>query len=214
VKREISTDLKFMSKQITHESDERLASLIEAVGKRQLCLSENDRGGYVGSELPALDRAFARIQKECLSEGPVFCDWGSGLGEVCCVAAMNQFTPVGIEIQVELVDAARSLAADLGFSSVFVQGSFLQPGDEDLVSDAGHTELEFDTGAWDELVLAPKDCHLIYGYPWPGEEEFLESVFTRHASPGALLVTYHDRDYVLVQRQVAEGQELLTLGWM
>ena len=203
-----------MSKQITHEPDDRLASLIEAVRKQLLTLPGNDRGGYVGSELPALNQAFARIQNECLSEGPIFCDWGSGLGEACCVAEMNQFSPVGIEIQGELVDAARSLAADMGLSSVFEQGSFLQPGDEDLVLETGHTELEFDTRAWDALGLAPKDCHLIYGYPWPGEEEFLESVFMRHASPGTLLVTYHGRDYVLVRRQVTEGQELLTLGWM
>ena len=214
MEREIFAGPRFVSKQMIDEPDVRLASLIEAVENRQLTLSENGRGGYVGSELPALNRAFSRIQKECLSEGPLFCDWGSGLGEACCVAAMNQFTPVGIEIQDELVGAARSQASGLGLSSVFVQGSFLQPGDEDLVSGAGHTKLEFDRRAWDELLLAPKDCHLIYGYPWPGEEEFLESVFVRHASPGALLVTYHDRDYVLVQRQVAEGQELLTLGWM
>ena len=95
---------------------------------------------------------------------------------------------------------------------MFVQGSFLHPGDEDLALSQGHTELVFDTQAWDELGLSPRDCHVVFGYPWPSEEEFLEKVFSRHASPGTLLVSYHDRDYVLIQRQVAEEPELLTLG--
>jgi hypothetical protein len=54
----------------------------------------------------------------------------------------------------------------------------------------------------------------VFGYPWPDEEAFLEDVFMRHASPGALLVTFHDSDYVLVQRKVADSQVLQTLGWM
>jgi hypothetical protein len=36
----------------------------------------------------------------------------------------------------------------------------------------------------------------------------------RHASPGALLVTLHADDRVLVQRKVADSSGLFTVSWM
>lgn len=203
-----------MTNELGQTSGEALAHLIESVREQQLLLPGDDRSGYVGSELPALNRALARIQREGLAEGRVFCDWGSGLGEVCAVAALNGFLPVGIEIQGELVDASRLLAVKLGLSLTFAEGTFLLPGDDDLALAGGHTQLRFDSGAWDELGLAPADCHVVFAYPWPNEESFVEDVFMRHASPGTLLVTYHDREFVLVQRKLADSAELFTLGWM
>jgi hypothetical protein len=47
----------------------------------------------------------------------------------------------------------------------------------------------------------------------PGEA-FVDGVFVRHASLGALLLTFHDLDHVLVQRKLAHNEELLPLGWM
>ena len=204
-----------MSNEVIETSEVALASLAEAVHERLQALPGDDRGGYVGSALPALNRVLARIQSEGLAEGPLFCDWGSGLGEVCATAALNGFSPVGIEIQGELDDSARLLAASLGLPSIFAKGTYLQPGDEDLARcTGGHTRLEFNSSAWDELELAPADCHVVFGYPWPNEEAFLEDVFMRHASPGTLLVTFHDSDYVLVQRKIVDSKELITLGWM
>ena len=204
-----------MSNETIDTSEVALASLVESVHERLQALPGDDRGGYVGSDLPALNRVLARIQSEGLAEGQLFCDWGSGLGEVCGAAALNGFSPFGIEIQGELVDSARLLAASLGLPSIFAKGSYLQPGDEDLAGCAGgRTELEFNSSAWDELELEPADCHVVFGYPWPSEEAILDKVFMRHASPGTLLVTYHDSDHVLVQRKVAGSKELITLGWM
>lgn len=193
-----------------------LARLIQQVGERLLVLTGADLGFYVGSELPALDRVLSRIQAEGFARGPVFCEWGSGLGGVCGVAALNGFTPRGIEIQGQLVDSARSLAEDLELPMVFAQGTFLLPGDEDLAADgaATHTRLDFDNDAWKELNLAPEDCDVVFAYPWPGEEAFVDKVFARHASGDALLLTFHDFDRVLVQRKLAHEAELLPLGWM
>ncbi|MCP5067966.1 MAG: hypothetical protein GY946_15500, partial [bacterium] len=94
----------------TNAADGALALLIEEVGKRTSLLSDVERGDFVGSELTTVDRALSRIQAECLARGPVFCEWGSGLGGVCGVAALNGFTPLGIEIQKDLVESARALA--------------------------------------------------------------------------------------------------------
>ena len=191
-----------------------LARLTQALRDRLLALPGDDRRGYVGSELTAVDRVLSRIQAEDLMRGPLFCEWGSGLGGVCGVAALCGFTALGIEIQGELVHCARSLAEDLQLSSVFAEGTFLLPGDEDLAASATHTQLAFDGHAWDELELAPEDCDVVFAYPWPGEEALMDGLFARHASPDALLLTFHDRDRVLVQRKLAKHEELRSLGWM
>ena len=60
----------------------------------------------------------------------------------------------------------------------------------------------------------PEDCNVVFAYPWPGEEAFVDGIFARHASPGALLLTFHGWDRVLVQRKLAENGELTPLGWM
>ena len=99
-------------------SGESLAWLEEAVRERVLALPGDDRGDYVGSALSAVNRALGRVQAEGLASGRLFCEWGSGVGGVCVVAALNGFTPIGIEIQGELVEAARSMAKDLGFPVV------------------------------------------------------------------------------------------------
>ncbi len=192
-----------------------LALLIEEVGKRTSLLTDSERGDFVGSELAAVDRVLSHIQAKCLARGPVFCEWGSGLGGVCGVAAINGFTPLGIEIQRDFVESARALAENLNLAMVFAEGTFLLPGDEDLTDALTlHTELSFDSRAWDELDLAPADCDVVFAYPWPGEESIVDRVFARHASPGALLLTFHDHDRVLVQHKHSDQQGLRTIGWL
>ncbi len=199
----------------TDMPDHALALLVEEVRKRASLLTGRDRGEFVGSELLTVDRALSRIRAEGLARGPVFCEWGSGLGGVCGVAALNGFTPLGIESQREFVDSARELAKNLNLAMVFAEGTFLLPGDEDLVSAATvHTEQTFDSRAWDELDLAPADCDVVFAYPWPDEEAIVDGAFARHASPDALLMTFHDFDRMLVQRKLAGQRDLQTVGWM
>ncbi len=199
----------------TNGASSALALLVEEVGKRRSLLTDSERGAFVGSELPAVDRALSRIHAEGLAAGPVFCEWGSGLGGACGVAALCGFTPHGIEIQREFVESARVLAENLSLSMVFAAGTFLLPGDEDLVGPSAlHTERTFDSRAWDEMDLTPADCDVVFAYPWPGEEAIVDGTFARHASPEALLMTFHDFDRVLVQRKLDHQEDLQTLGWM
>jgi len=199
----------------TDMPDHALALLVEEVRKRASLLTGRDRGEFVGSELLTVDRALSRIRAEGLARGPVFCEWGSGLGGACGVAALHGFTSLGIEIRREFVDAARALAEQLSLSMVFAEGTFLLPGDEDLIGTSTlHTERTFDSRAWDEMDLAPADCDVVFAYPWPGEEAIVDGAFARHASPKALLMTFHGFDRVLVQRKRDHQEDLQTLGWM
>lgn len=199
---------------MTTEPDDPISRLERQVRDRLLALPGHDRRGYVGSDLPSVDRVIARIQNEGLASGPVFCEWGSGLGGVCGVAALHGLESHGIEIQEELVHEARGIAEDLALPMVFAAGTFLLPGDEDLAASTVHTRADLGAQAWDELGLAPADCDVVFAYPWPGEESLMDDLFERHASDGALLITFHDHDRVLVQRKTAGAAELQPLGWM
>jgi hypothetical protein len=192
-----------------------LALLIKEVSQRTALLTDEDRFDFVGSELTSVNRALSHIHAEGLVQGSTFCEWGSGLGGVCGVAALNGFRPLGIEIQRDFVESARALAEKLHLSMQFAQGTFLLPGDEDLTDTKTlHTELTFDHEAWNALDLAPSDCDVIFAYPWPGEESIVDGAFARHASPGALLLTFHDFDRVLVQQKRNDPQGLRTLDWI
>ena len=72
---------------------------------------------------------------------------------------------------------------------VFAQGTFLLPGDDALTADTTHTNRTFEHVAWD-------------------------AVFARHASSGALLLTVHNRDRVLLQRKLPDSENLQSLGSM
>lgn len=170
--------------------------------------------GFVASDLLAVQRVLERIVKERLLAGPVFCELGSGLGGATLLAAEIGLAAHGIEIQAELVESARSLARDCGLTARFAQGSFLLPGDEDLLPGAGHTCAQTHGDAWGQLGLTPAACHVVFAYPWPGEEHLFDDLMLRHAGADALLVTFHDQDRVLVQRRVPGEAELVPLGWM
>jgi hypothetical protein len=54
--------------------------------------------------------------------GRLFCEWGSGFGVVACLAALLDFDACGIEIDEELVEAARQLAQAFDLPQ-FVRGA-------------------------------------------------------------------------------------------
>jgi hypothetical protein len=136
--------------------------------------------------------------------GNLFCEWGSGFGVVACLAAMLDFDACGIEIEAELVDAARQLANDFDLPVEFVHGSFIPEGDE-VTLDIG------DGFAWltthgekihEDLGLDPADFDVIFAFPWPDEQEVIPGLFERHAAVGAVLATYHESEGIRLQRKV------------
>jgi hypothetical protein len=159
--------------------------------------------GFVPSDYESGYHLLRALEEGCLLKGNLFCEWGSGFGVVACLAALCGFEAYGIEIEADLVDAARQLADDFSLAVEFVQGSFLPRGSEItqgarqeyswLATEAGNTE--------DELGLGPDDFDVIFAYPWPDEEDLIARLFERHAAAGAVLVTYHGGERFRLRRK-------------
>lgn len=158
---------------------------------------------FVPCDFEAVYRVLSSLAGTHLVRGPVFCEWGSGLGVVAGLAALLGFEAFGIEVEAMLVDQARRLAEDFGLGVEFAHGSFVPPGAEARVlADGQYAWLTTEADeAYAELGLDPDDLDLVFAYPWPDEEGVVEDLFERYAGPGALLVTYHGEG-IRVRRKI------------
>ena len=151
--------------------------------------------------------ALSHLEASVLVPGDQFCEWGSGLGVVCCLAAMTGFRAFGVEASGRLVRKARRLAADFGLPAEFARGSYIPRG-------AGARLLAGREFAWlsrsgrcghGALGISPDEFDLIYAYPWPDEEWHVEELFDAHGRPGALLLTYHGDRGLWLRRKGGAG---------
>lgn len=141
-----------------------------------------------------------------LTTGRIFCEWGSGFGVVACLAAMLDFDACGVEVEGELVDAARKLAEDFSLPVEFVQGSFIPTGADIYLKDSGgYSWLATEDGsAYEELGLDPDELNIVFAYPWPDEECLIAQLFERYAGAGAELLTYHGGEEFRRRRKTAK----------
>ncbi|MCA9729136.1 MAG: class I SAM-dependent methyltransferase [Candidatus Eisenbacteria bacterium] len=137
--------------------------------------------GYVATNLPFAYRALRWVRVQA-PERRRFCEWGSGLGTVTCLASLLGFDARGIEIAPSLVSAARRFASDHRREVQFFEGSFLPEGLLHGESDLAPLERT--------LGFSPVAFDVVYAYPWPAERPLVLSLFERCADPGTLLVTY------------------------
>ncbi|VTU02191.1 Uncharacterized protein OS=Planctomyces maris DSM 8797 GN=PM8797T_25016 PE=4 SV=1 [Gemmataceae bacterium] len=161
--------------------------------------------GFVASDYALAYRFLRDLAAGTEARGRRFCEWGSGLGVVACLAAMLDFDACGIEIEPDLVDEARRLADDFELPVEFVCGSFVPRGAEKRVCSAG-TYSWFTTDgdhAYDDLGLDPDDMDVVFAYPWPDEEAVTADLFEWYAGPGAVLATYHGTDGIRFRRKAA-----------
>lgn len=169
--------------------------------------------GFVPSDYTAAYHALQASAREGVVPGESFCEWGSGFGVVACLAAMIGFDACGIEIEEELVDAARQLADDFGLSVEFLRGSFIPAGSEDCFDGAGFTRLVTDANeAQQEWGLVPADFDAVFAYPWPDEEHVIAELFERYATAGAVLLTYHGEQQLRIRRKT-NGRSRDRRGW-
>jgi hypothetical protein len=160
--------------------------------------------GFVPSDFAQVYRVLHQLAAADVTPGRLFCEWGSGFGVVTCLAAMLDFDAVGIEVEGELVDAARRLAEDFDLPVQFAHGSFLPRGTR---ADGDYAWLNTDgADGHEELGLGAEDFSIIFTYPWPDEEGLTERLFECHASFGAVLITYHGGEDFRLRRKVRSAK--------
>jgi hypothetical protein len=125
--------------------------------------------GFVPSHFARVYGALHALAATDLAPGRLFCEWGSGFGVVACRAAMLDLDACGIEIEGELVDAARQLADDFSLPAEFIRGSFIPRGGQACVDAGdGFAWLTTDVGCThEELGVATGDLDVVFAYPGP-----------------------------------------------
>ena len=192
-------ELPLQVEEFLEAAEERVDEFLQNVRVRQ--------ASFVPSDFRAVYDALRVITDQCLAPGHVFCEWGSGVGVVACLAAMLEFEASGIEIQDHLVEASRELAEEFELDVEFIAGSFVPAGgqsrvDENFEHDAHWIDGEADN-SYDELGISPEEFDVFFAYPWPGEEHVISELFDFCAADGALLVLYTAMDGVRLQRKVS-----------
>lgn len=188
---------------------EAVQALAEAAQSREdlfrIRRSADPVDSFHSSNFAMVWRAFERIRAKGWVEGNELCEWGSGLGVVSCLWAMQGGAAWGIEADAELVEVARQMATvcQVQDQTHFVQGNFLPAEAErwiDALDDVGKLQRG---GADGHRLLGrtPDSFGLIYAYPWPGERRLFNELFARVARPGALLLSFHGSDELRLQRK-------------
>lgn len=154
------------------------------------------RGGRFTLVIPADQRdarAALEEQSACASS---FLELGSGAGVITILADLLGFDAYGIEIEPGLVEASQDLAEHLGSGATFVEGSFVpvEFRDEVELLSGDFVTVSEGADAYDELGLTLRDFDLVYGYPWPGEEDWMVELVRREAGPDTSLMMYSVAD--------------------
>lgn len=159
--------------------------------------------GFVPSDFARLWPALAAVREQELAPGNRFCEWGCGFAVVAGLAARLGFAAHGIEIERDLLDAARPLLAAHALDVALACGSFIPPGGERLAQIKAEMAWLITDGPDGHALLQrePDDWDVVFAYPWPGEEHVIERLFDRYARSGALLITWRTEKGARVQKK-------------
>ena len=153
---------------------ERMQEQLHADGKQQRIALLVNSNYYIAYN------ALKRVRDSGRDEDMSFCEWGSGLGVVTCIASQLGFSATGIEIEQSLCEFSRALAIEMGVHAKFFQASY-RDGLDDSVEPSSISLFR----------ERQRKCEVIYAYPWPAEETLIESLFKRVSTSSSLLMTYH-----------------------
>ncbi len=138
-----------------------------------------------------------------------FLEWGSATGVITIMADLLGFEAYGIELDPALVDTARRLAEKHDSTAHFVAGSFLPAGYEWRPDSGDGRQGTIGDGASAYPVHGHTldDFHLVYAYPWKGEEPMMRDIMEQFGRSGARLLLHTGATGVqayLNRRQQAE----------
>lgn len=138
-----------------------------------------------------------------------FLEWGAATGVITIIADLLGFEAYGIELEPDLVETARALAAKFDSRARFVNGSFLPTGYVWRSRDGDSRTGTLGTGesGYRLLGYGLDDFDVVFGYPWDGEQDLMLDLMNRYGRPDATLLINHVIDGVVAYRG---GQKIPT----
>lgn len=143
---------------------------------------------FVASDYPAVLETLISLR----APGLRFLEWGSASGVITIMADLLGFEACGIELDADLVAGARALARRSGSGATFATGSFLPAGYRWRHSDGDARLGTIGDGesGYQALGRPLDDFHVVFGYPWDGEEAMMLDLMQVHGRPDARLVIH------------------------
>jgi hypothetical protein len=134
--------------------------------------------------------------------GQRFLEWGSATGVITILADLLGFEAYGIELDAELVEVARALAARHGSRARFAAGSIFPTGYRyhGLNGDRRTGTLGDGDSAYSRLGHPLYGFDVVYGYPWDGEEPVMLDLIRRYGADHARLMILSGTDGIRLFR--------------
>lgn len=134
--------------------------------------------------------------------GMRFLEWGSATGVITIMADLLGYEAYGIELDPALVDVARGLAARHGSNARFAAGSLLPTGYrwKPRTGDGRTGTIGAGESGYALLQRPLEDFDLVYGYPWPGEEEMMLDLMRCYGGAQARLILHGGTEGIRVFR--------------
>jgi hypothetical protein len=153
---------------------------------------------FVAADYDQVLDALLRVR----APGLRFLEWGSATGIITIMADLLGFEAYGIELDPELVEVARGLAARFDSGARFVAGSFIPAGYRYLPTggDGRLGTIGDGSSAYPELKHPLEDFDLVYAFPWHGEEPMMVDLMRAYGGRGARLLLHGVADGVQVYR--------------
>jgi SAM-dependent methyltransferase len=154
---------------------------------------------FMPADYPAVLRALVALR----APGQRFLEWGSATGVITILADLLGYEAYGIELDPRLVEVARALAARHGSGARFVAGSLFPAGYRYRGADGDPRTGTLGDGesAYRRLGRPLHDFHVVYGYPWDGEQPVMHDLMRRYGARGARLMMQSGNDGVRIFRE-------------
>lgn len=171
---------------------------------------------FVPSDAAVVFAALNDVTSRGLAPGRVFCEWGSGLGTVACLAALLGYEAYGIEMEPELADLSREMARELAIPVEILCASYVPEGYESYTGVGGEELVKLeafsfpsaasdDALRYDGMDMEIAAIDLFFVYPWPDEQDLMQQLFDAVAGEGAILLAYHSAREICVYRKEFDG---------